>query len=697
MIASYIKSLRSDSLIRNSFYLMLATASVSGFGFLFWLINTHLFNPTEIGLATALISTISLIALLSQIGINTIFVRFLSKSKSVNADINTGLVLVGTTALILSIGFLITVEYISPKLSFIQSPVSALIFTLYCLCTSLSVLIESIFSSFRRTEHIFVNNSLYSAVKIFLPFAFIPFGTIGILLSATLAQALGVILGLTVLIRKFAFKPVIQINTALLARSWQYSSISYSAAIFNLVPVSLLPIIITNELDATTTAYFYVSMMIGNLLYVVPWSAARSLFAEGSHDEEHIKEHIWKSVRINLVLLTPAIIAIFLFGGFVLTIFGADYAAGSTHFLWFIAATGVPIATSSIFNALLQIKKDPRSNLISNICYGVALISFTYALLPYGLLGVGLAWFLGNAVSATSSALCYFFADYIFKRLSNGTYVPRTIIRMHIRSTLLWIRQGFKRKVVLFYPYKPAWYHFVFIVMHTAGYKITSNPNKPYDVAFSFHDVTIKSDDATLEKLKARGKVINGDCFDISKIHVDEVFARVAGYSTMIDPRTHQGNYVQKSDTNGLHDGVVLSEPTEPKSGYVYQRLINNTCDNEKVRDIRVLFIGGEIPLVIERTRSVHCRFTKTEKIRITEPEELLQQQDLALIKDFCHEFKVDYAELDVLRDNDDGRIYIVDVNLTSGGPVPGKNVTHEEYRSLVNTHLKHFNRCFLS
>ena len=232
--------------------------------------------------------------------------------------------------------------------------------------------------------------------------------------------------------------------------------------------------------------------------------------------------------------------------------------------------------------------------------------------------------------------------------------------------------------------------------MHRAGYKLTTNPHKKFDVAFSFEDTTIKVEDDTHSHLRETTSFINGKCLDISKVRVENVFRDIFGYSMMIDPRTHIGSYVKKSDTNGLHDGQILTEPTEPESGYVYQKLINNLVDKDRVRDIRVLVIGATIPFITYRYRSTQTRFHHTSEIAVTVPENEFSPAEIETILRFCNTFGVDYGELDILRDNDDGKIYIVDVNITCGGPMPGKHISRRKYRSYINTHIAHFERAFL-
>src|SRR3989344_6118448 len=129
MIVSLIQRIYQDSLFLNSLYLMSATAVVAGFGFFFWLINARLFLTEEIGLATALISVMNLVSILSLIGFNATFIRFLPGSERPNDKLNTGMVLVGITAVLLTGIFVILSNIISPPLhNLLNTPTTALIF-----------------------------------------------------------------------------------------------------------------------------------------------------------------------------------------------------------------------------------------------------------------------------------------------------------------------------------------------------------------------------------------------------------------------------------------------------------------------------------------------------------------------------------------------------------------------------------------
>ena len=76
-IISLIKNIMSDSLYRNSIYLMISTLIMSVLGFVFWMVASRLYSADSIGLATAIISVMGLIVGLSVLGLNAGIIRYL--------------------------------------------------------------------------------------------------------------------------------------------------------------------------------------------------------------------------------------------------------------------------------------------------------------------------------------------------------------------------------------------------------------------------------------------------------------------------------------------------------------------------------------------------------------------------------------------------------------------------------------------
>lgn len=186
-------------------------------------------------------------------------------------------------------------------------------------------------------------------------------------------------------------------------------------------------------------------------------------------------------------------------------------------------------------------------------------------------------------------------------------------------------------------------------------------------------DVVMAFEDATWSRLIAMpgaGRALNFGCPDISKSRVAAVFEQVFGYPLAIDPGSHRGLAVQKSEINSMHDGRLVRCPTERRAGLVYQRLVD-TIDGASATDLRTPCVGGRAVFVWEKTKpadDLFSIFSRTALLR--RPEQVFSADERAAIARFCAAMALDWGGLDILRDRGDGRIYIVDVNKTDVGPV---------------------------
>lgn len=155
-------------------------------------------------------------------------------------------------------------------------------------------------------------------------------------------------------------------------------------------------------------------------------------------------------------------------------------------------------------------------------------------------------------------------------------------------------------------------------------------------------------------------------------------FYKTFGYQIAVDPDEIPDKIVVKSNENAKHDGKVIINPTlddiKSSADRVCSILVDNTTeDGLFVRDIRIPIINFEIPFVYLKYKSIKMRFeTDSSFSRLVEPLEALTTEEIKKIKLFCKEIKLDYGELDVLRDKNNLKIYIVDVNNTPYGPPRG-------------------------
>lgn len=206
------------------------------------------------------------------------------------------------------------------------------------------------------------------------------------------------------------------------------------------------------------------------------------------------------------------------------------------------------------------------------------------------------------------------------------------------------------------------WYTLPLALVRT-GIRRTSDLGKA-DVIMIFDDRT--QSNVTLPTTTAR--LLNARATDVSKVQVGRVFEAVFHYPLTLDPLTHDGPMVEKSDVNGVHDGrIVIGPIVSPRAESVYQALVDSTVRDGVTEDLRCVCVGGDIVVVFRKEKATQDRFKAAYlETTLREPASVLSDQERTDITRFCEMIGLDFGSIDVLRDHaGDGRIYIVDVNKT--------------------------------
>ncbi|MDX1292356.1 MAG: hypothetical protein R3265_06080, partial [Hyphomonas sp.] len=189
------------------------------------------------------------------------------------------------------------------------------------------------------------------------------------------------------------------------------------------------------------------------------------------------------------------------------------------------------------------------------------------------------------------------------------------------------------------------------------------------DIVMQFDDST--ETDNTVPAVRDGVKLVNFACDDISKSTVASAFEGAAGYSLSVDPTTHQGRMVEKSEMNAAHDGRILEGPLDtPLPGKTYQRLVDNEIDGGLVEDLRCCIVDGSPIIVFRKRRPLDRRFlNENVQVLLDEPRNCYTTDEITVIEQFAASIGLDWGGVDVLRDRSSGRIYIVDANKTDMGP----------------------------
>ncbi len=398
-----------DSLYRNSMYLMLSTLILSFFGFFFWVINARLYTSTQVGLATTLISLCTLLSSFSLFGMNSALLRYLPQTQRKDDTVNTSLSIISLATAFVTIVYLLGIPFFSPKLTLLRESLSsAAAFILFMMMFVQNLLVENVFIAYRSSVFVLIKNTLLCIVKIILPVFLVGLGAYGIFFSYAAGTITALIFGLFFLVTKFAFKPKLLLDTGIVRNMARFSLGNYIAGFLITLPSLSLPILISNTLNYKSSAYFYVDMMIANLLYTIPAATAQSLFAEGSHDVSRLPFYLRKSLYMTVPLMLFAMIVTLISGNLILHAFGKEYANEGFHFLQILVVSGILLIVNYLFPTVLKIQHKLRLLIAINFIGAVIILFLSWFLIKNGLIGIGIAWIIGQAVMSVLYLASYF-------------------------------------------------------------------------------------------------------------------------------------------------------------------------------------------------------------------------------------------------------------------------------------------------
>jgi O-antigen/teichoic acid export membrane protein len=411
-----------NSLYRNSIFLMMSTGVTALLGFIFWTVSARLYSPVEIGLATTIISSVTLLSTISQLGLNNAIIRYLPGSKYPNRYINSPTLLVLLLSAILGTLFLVFINDFSSRIAFIRSTSNGeLIFLAFVVLSAVNGLTDGVFIGSRVTQFVLYETVAASLTRLLGTFVFHGLHAYGIIYSSAFGVIMSLIVTYVVFFKRFhyRFEPKIRLNVLL--TMGKYSMGSYVGNLLITATPLILPLIITNRLGAANAAFFYIAMTIASFLYYVPQATTLSLFAEGVNNDQQLTRLVKHSFLLIGRLLLPGVLLILLLGSYVLAIFGHAYNVAAVDILRLLAIAAIPLSINYVLSTYFRIR-DRVWVIAQAYIVGVAFILLTTAYISKTLDQIGIVWLLGQLLILTILLLHFvtMHRERLLTHFSNG-------------------------------------------------------------------------------------------------------------------------------------------------------------------------------------------------------------------------------------------------------------------------------------
>jgi O-antigen/teichoic acid export membrane protein len=392
-------------LYRQATLLVLNTVMVSAGGLLFWWLAARVSAPGQVGLAAAMISSMTFLVTLANLGMGAGLIRFLPSQAdggvSLIESMAAAVVLVAVAA---SGIFVVGLGLWAPALAGLRGTAGGLaVFVAGTTLAAAATLLDSALVGTRAAQYVVAKNGVALLGRIVFVPVLAAFGALGLFTAVALGFAAAFATAYFLLLPRVvgARLCLARIRGTALAQALPYSASNLLSDLVVIAPSVYLPLLVLHRAGAEATGYFYVAWQAAGALSIVPAAFALSLFTEGAHAESTMPVHLRRAVVGTAAPLGLAVAVVWGAGGWVLALFGRAYAEGGTVLLRMFALATVPAAACYLAYSVLRVR-----HLMAWVVGGQATLALLVLVAAWsltarlGLAGVGWAWLAANTIVA---------------------------------------------------------------------------------------------------------------------------------------------------------------------------------------------------------------------------------------------------------------------------------------------------------
>ena len=395
----------NNAILINAGSLIGTTAVTSGLGFAFWWLAARLFSTEAVGLASATISTMTLLGSFGMLGLGTLLMGELSKQRGKESSlISAALILVGAVGLCLGVGYAIVAPYLSTAFQDLgANPGNIILFATGVSLTAITLVLDQTFIGLLRGELQFYRNAVFAAAKLAALFAaglwlaHVTGLTIYMTWIIGIGFSLAVLIGFA-LIKRVKPGRIFQPQWGLLRKLGPEALKHHILNIMLEAPSLILPVLVTILLSATVNAWFFVAWSLSGVANTASAALATTLYAVSSAQPSVLAHKMRLTLGLALVACVLAN-CVLLFGARqVLELFGHSYSEQAAWSLRILSLESFPFIIKNHYIALSRIRGQIARTIVITIatCF-LELGGATVGVRLGGLNGLSLGW---------SSAMC---------------------------------------------------------------------------------------------------------------------------------------------------------------------------------------------------------------------------------------------------------------------------------------------------
>ena len=394
--------------MRGAVWMLLSVAIQGITGLVFWALAAHWYIPTDVGIASALFSSVLLVIFMTGMGLVVTVPLYAFASDRESATLLTWafLVTIATSCL----GTAIFLGFVpSDAAHLLNETMGAwgwVLFAFVSAGASLATLTDIRLMTERRWGWVLGRNGLVGFGRIFL--LFLPaIGTRSLWLFAMGALPAGV----SGFVAAAAIPSICKLRYRLrplparVGQAVRFAGVNWFGIIVSQGPSFVVPVLVSLHVTPSENAHFFLAWSAASLVFVIPTTMSQVLLAESPKRDQKIRTKALEALALSLTLVALAVVASLAIRGVILSVYGADYRQ-IADLLPLLMAAGLPWAFTAIGLTIARIRRDQFIVLTTTISAGIALLILTVVLVDrHGVVGAATGWLLGNAFAAVVMVL----------------------------------------------------------------------------------------------------------------------------------------------------------------------------------------------------------------------------------------------------------------------------------------------------
>jgi O-antigen/teichoic acid export membrane protein len=286
-----------------------------------------------------------------------------------------------------------------------QSPYMAVAFMVFCAMAAVNQLTDSVFISARIPQYnLLVDGLIQGLSRLMMPIFLVGLGVFGIVGAMGGSYAVAVIASLVLMAWRLGFRLDFRTRGTRLREQASFSIANYLAALLNLAPLLVIPLIALQKLGAASAGYYFIAFQIANLLNAASHSIGEALFSEASYDAARAGELLRRSGLIMVAAIVPGAGIAAAGSGLLLRLFGSGYELGARPLLVVLSVGSLAVAFNTWATCALRVGRRLRPLVLCNVLFAAVTIGFALTFASRGLVWLGWAWGAGNLASGVLAA-----------------------------------------------------------------------------------------------------------------------------------------------------------------------------------------------------------------------------------------------------------------------------------------------------